>query len=486
MAEKNKKILIVEDEIQLAFILKQSLEFNNFTVTMVHTVEDGIEILTRENFNCVVSDYYLPQQSGEELFKYITDNSISVPFIFMTGSPSLDFAVSFLKKGGAEYISKPFNLNDFVNKVKEVIQKFEKQKTQAEYFGSLQQKLAERVKEITIYQDVFNSSGDGVFIMGLNQKIVKFNPALEKITGFKDTELFTSMQEIFRPTKDYEEKFTESILSLENDGSWQGELELLNKSGKPYFSYLTLSEIYDENKSTFAYMCSVKDVTELKLMEKNLLQSLQKTNIAQEAIIFGMAKLSESRDPETGGHLERIRSYCQLIANKLKENKLYPKIIDDDFIEALYITAPLHDIGKVGIPDNILLKKGKLTEQEYELMKQHTIIGAETLQAIAKEFGGIDYLRIGIDIAIAHHEKWDGTGYPYQLKNTNIPLAARILAIADVYDALTTKRVYKRAVPHEETLEMMMENRGKHFDPELLDIFYEIEEESLKIKQLFD
>ena len=167
------------------------------------------------------------------------------------------------------------------------------------------------------------------------------------------------------------------------------------------------------------------------------------------------------------------------------ENPKYKNIVNRNFIDALYITAPLHDIGKVAIPDHILLKKGKLTSKEFELMKFHTTKGAETLKAIADEFGGIEYLQIGIDIALAHHEKWDGTGYPNGLAGKEIPLAARILAIADVYDALTTQRIYKKAFSHEESIRAMVRERGKHFDPELLDAFLECEKESLLIQKQF-
>lgn len=480
-----KRILIVEDEVQLAFILKQSLEFNDFLVDMAHNVNDGIKMLETNQYHCVVSDYFLPQQSGEELFKFVTEHDIVLPFIFMTGSPSLDFAVNFLKQGGAEYISKPFNLNDFVEKVREVIAKFEERQSQEQYFDSLQQKLDDRVKEITIYQDIFHSSGDGIFIMGMNMVIVKCNPALLNITGFNNREVLAHFNDIFKPLDKDSEKLSEGLNLLESNGAWHDEIEFLTRDKQIYQSLISLSKVNDENGNTFAFMGSIKDVTKIKQMEKNLLISLQRTTTAQEAIIFGLAKLAESRDPDTGGHLERIRSYCQLIANQLKDGGYFSDVIDETFINALYITAPLHDIGKVGIPDSVLLKRGDLSAEEFELMKQHTVIGAETLQAIANEFGGIEYLKIGIEIAIAHHERWDGEGYPFSLKGKEIPLAARILAIADVYDALTTERVYKKALSHNESIEMMMGDSNSHFDPVLLEVFHKAEKESLKIMQSF-
>ena len=376
-------------------------------------------------------------------------------------------------------------MNDFVDKVKGAIERFEKRKKQERYFGSLEKKLSERIKEITIYRDIFNSAIDGFFIMGMNHVIVKANKSLSEITGYDSEQILTTLDKILVPVKEEEATFKHGIRELNRTGYWQGEAKLYRENGEEYVALVTLSKVVDEKNETFAYSGSVKDISEMKEMERNVLNSLQKANKAQEAIIFGLAKLAEARDPDTGFHLERIRHYCQLLAEKLMELPEYQDVVDRNFIDALYITAPLHDIGKVAIPDNILLKKGKLTEEEFELMKVHTIKGAETLKAIADEFGGIEYLQIGIDIAMAHHEKWDGTGYPNGLAGEEIPLAARILAIADVYDALTSERIYKKAYSHEDSIRYMLNERGKHFDPKLLDTFLKCEKESLSIQEKF-
>lgn len=483
--KKLKNVLIVEDEVQLAFILKQTLELSDYTVVAAENVNQAISHLKSDVFDCIVSDYFLPEESGEELFKYVKKKNIQVPFVFMTGSPDLKFAVDFLKEGGAEYISKPFNLNDFVDKVKTVIEKFQNQQSREKYFDSLEIKLAERLREITIYRDVFQSSIDGFFIMGLNRVVVKANTALSKITGFNSGVIHDEVSNILIPASEDKNKYTQGIEELEKNGFWQNEIRFIGRDKVPYDAFVTLSKIDDDDGEIFAYLGIVKDVTKINKMERQLLESLQNTNRAKGAIIFGLAKLAEARDPDTGSHLERIRYYCQLIAQNIRDLPKYKSIVNDEFIEALYVTAPLHDIGKVAIPDHILLKKGKLSPEEFEKMKIHTIKGAETLRAVANEFGVMEYLKIGIDIAVAHHEKWNGTGYPNGLKGEDIPLPARILSIADVYDALTTKRIYKRAFSHEETLILMQQERGKHFDPDLLDSFIKFEKESKLINKKF-
>jgi putative two-component system response regulator len=195
------------------------------------------------------------------------------------------------------------------------------------------------------------------------------------------------------------------------------------------------------------------------------------TMTLHEITVFALAKLAESRDPETGAHLERVRNYCQLLARELASVEKYQRIINEEFIELIFQTSPLHDIGKVGIPDAVLLKPGKLTPEEFEIMKKHTTIGEQTLQAALDRFPGAAFLQMARDIAAAHHERFDGQGYPRQLIGEQIPLAARIVAVADVYDAMISKRVYKQAQDHEEAAAAIRQGRGTQFDPEIVDAF---------------
>ena len=206
---------------------------------------------------------------------------------------------------------------------------------------------------------------------------------------------------------------------------------------------------------------------------------------AQMAAIFAMSKLAESRDPETGAHLERVREYCRLLASYMQDNSRYALEINAGFIENIYGASPLHDIGKVGIPDGVLLKPGKLDGSEWTIMKTHTQIGAETLRAVDKEYPGSGFIKTGIEIAEAHHERWDGGGYPYGLKGQAIPLAARIMALGDVYDALMSKRCYKEAFSHADSRKIIMQDSGKHFDAEVVAAFVAIEDEFIRIRTEF-
>ena len=209
-------------------------------------------------------------------------------------------------------------------------------------------------------------------------------------------------------------------------------------------------------------------------------EALYKTQLAT---ILAFSKLAEVRDDETGQHIERTRVFCRMLTEQLRDQGASGSNLDNIFVENIYYASSLHDIGKVAIPDDILLKPGKLTAQEFEIMKTHTVIGATTLQTMLEHYPENRLLRMGVDISQSHHEKWDGSGYPQNLKGQAIPLSARIMALADVYDALTSVRRYKPAFSHEKSLDIILEGRGVHFDPDVVDAFLVLEDKFRVIKE---
>jgi putative two-component system response regulator len=206
------------------------------------------------------------------------------------------------------------------------------------------------------------------------------------------------------------------------------------------------------------------------LQEKVEIQ-VKKTAEAQMETIFAIAKLAEARDGETGRHLERVQAFCMLLATGLSEYPRFKTIIDSAWLSNVFHASPLHDIGKVAIPDRILLSPGKLTSEEFAVMKTHTIVGAQTLRSVHQRFPDNTFTAMGIEIAQSHHEWWDGTGYPDGLAGEEIPLCARILAVADCYDAIRSKRCYKPAISHDEACAIILRNSAKHFDPAVTAVF---------------
>ncbi|MDR2573488.1 MAG: response regulator [Desulfovibrio sp.] len=199
--------------------------------------------------------------------------------------------------------------------------------------------------------------------------------------------------------------------------------------------------------------------------------------LTQEATIHSMANLAEWRDPETGAHIKRTQSYVRSLAQHLSRLPRYAPELTPEFLDMLYLSAPLHDVGKVAIPDAVLHKPGRLTEEEFEVMKTHTTRGRDVLASTEEFLGQNSFLNMSQDIAYCHHERWDGKGYPRGIGKEEIPLSARLMSLADVYDALRSKRVYKPGMSHEETAGIIFEGKGTQFDPALIDAFDELQPE---------
>jgi HD-GYP domain-containing protein (c-di-GMP phosphodiesterase class II) len=224
---------------------------------------------------------------------------------------------------------------------------------------------------------------------------------------------------------------------------------------------------------------------ERKCSEARNLRDTQALVQTRDAVIFGLAKLAESRDPDTGRHLERISNYSTILASALRQRRRYRDVVTPAFVKLIGISSALHDIGKVGIDDRALLKPGPLTSEERLHMQHHTVIGGSCLLEIEGRLGSTNFLQMAREIAFSHHERWDGTGCPEGLIGKEIPLSARIVAIADVYDALRSTRSYKEPLPHTQCVEIIRREAGAHFDPELVEVWLTVEQRFRDISELY-
>ena len=210
---------------------------------------------------------------------------------------------------------------------------------------------------------------------------------------------------------------------------------------------------------------------------------LQIRHQTQDAIIRSLVGLVEMHDPVTGKHLERTQHFVKALVRKLQDRPNFKDVLTQKIIHSIYMSAPLHDIGKLRVRDAVLLKPGKLTAEEFDEMKKHAAYGGTVLDQAIERLGYSSFLAVARDIACYHHEKWDGTGYPVGLEGDAIPFPARIMAVADVYDALTSKRPYKEPWPHERARDLIVNERGKHFDPVVVDVFIDVQNEFRKVAQ---
>lgn len=232
-------------------------------------------------------------------------------------------------------------------------------------------------------------------------------------------------------------------------------------------------------------------VAQLLKHQRNLLEHMVEevtTELSQmlDAMIWAMASLAERREYETVNHLRRVQNFVVALARELKPNKRFSEELSEANIRSLYKAAPLHDIGKVAVPDAILLKPGRLTDEEFAVMKQHTVHGRDAIVDLEGHLGYTNsFLRYAREITYSHQEKWDGSGYPQGLSGDAIPVSARLMAVADVYDALISKRVYKPAFTHETAMELIRQGAGEHFDPDIVDAMLTVEEEFMAIAARF-
>lgn len=294
-------------------------------------------------------------------------------------------------------------------------------------------------------------------------RITYVNDEFCKISGYDRQELIGKPHSIVRNQDVPSSVFKEMWNDLKNGKTWKGVVKNTSKTGEPYIVQATIKPIFDSEGNIIEFIGIRQDVTEIYNLQNEIIET-------QREMLERMGEISESRSQETGHHVKRVAEYSALFARCIK--------LSDEEVELLRMASPMHDIGKIAIPDMVLLKPGKLTEEEFELMKTHAEKGHSVFKDSKREL-----LQAAAIVSHQHHEKWDGTGYPQGLKGKEIHIYGRITAIADVFDALGSKRIYKKAWDDEKIFKLFKEESGKHFDPRLVEIFFDHLDEFLHIRE---
>ncbi len=467
-------VLIVDDEAGMRDMLVHCLGNAGIHAVAAESVRTAIDKLDATAFDLVISDVGMPDQSGADLFEYVLEHHAGLPFVFMTGCPDLDLALDTLRRGCCDYIVKPFEIHELTAKVQDIVAKSRRQAAEKDELARLKDELNTRLKESQIFKDVIDATDDGLLILDPSAEIVSGNPGFERLSGCTPSAYLNRDVTVLEAGILGDMDTRDALHRAALDGPVSQEIHGRGDHSTVIISHVTVLPIRNDRGELFAHALLLRDITKKRQLERQVINELTNTNRAQEALIFGLARLTEERDQCTGFHLERIRNYCRVLARDLSAHQRYGAAVDEEYIDLIYRTAPLHDIGKVGIPDNILLKRGRLTEAEFEIMKQHPEIGQRTLDDIRRLYGDTDFLDMGGDITYCHHECFDGSGYPRGLAGDAIPLSAQILTVADVYDALTSERPYKAAFDHNKTIEIMTRECGTRFAPDLFHVFMAI------------
>ena len=334
------------------------------------------------------------------------------------------------------------------------------------------------------YRTILQSIEEGYYEVDLSGRITFTNDAACKMIGYSQGELLGVKGQDFIP-RETAYKAIRVFNTVLQTGISDAipEFHFIHGDGSSRILELSISLRKDRQNRPIGFRGVARDVTDRLNAEKEKKRLAELMHEARAATILGLAKLAEYRDEGTGKHLERIREYSRILAERLSRFPSYEEYITKKYIEDIYRSSILHDIGKVGIPDAILLKPAELTPDEFEIIKTHTLLGGDALNEIDKWIEGTSFLTMGKEIAYHHHEKWDGTGYPKGLKGAAIPLSARIVALADVYDALTSRRSYKEAFNHGKSRDIIIGLKGSHFDPVVVDAFLALEDDFIRIRK---
>lgn len=340
--------------------------------------------------------------------------------------------------------------------------------TTKEYFKTQTQKsafnLTESIRIVNAYKEAINESNI-ILRVSLDRRIIYANDAFFKISGYSKANLIGKPYSTLKHYNLNEEKESKKIDEIFTKDIWKGKISNLKKSGDVFHCDVTIYPLKNKDDEVIEYMGIHHDITEIEKLHNEL-------DDTQREIIYKLGEIGECRSSETGQHVKRVAEYSKLLAQKIG--------LETKDVNKLFMASPMHDIGKIGIPDSILNKNGKLDSNEWEIMKTHAQIGYDILKNSKREI-----LQAAAIVSYTHHERWDGTGYPRALKEEDIHIFGRITAIADVFDALGSERVYKKAWPLEKILALFTEEKGKHFDPNLVDVFMNNLDEFLEIKEKY-
>lgn len=443
-------VLYVEDDLA---ILENTATLLKNLFPSVQTAVNGkeaLELYKNHPFDLVITDIIMPEMNGTELIRAIRAIDVDQTIVVTSACDDSEHLLNLINLGISRFIVKPLQMDQMIQTFHYVAKNYYNAKKVAEYNETLKNDLTHKSTLLEEYKEVVDASTI-VSKTNLKGKITYANDAFCKISGYRPEELIGKSHNIVRHPDVSSEIYKELWDTIQNKKMWHGTIKNRKKDGGYYITESTVKPILDEHGEIIEYISVRHDVTELFDINQEIWDT-------QHEMLYMLGEVGETRSQETGNHVRRVAKYSQLLAEL---SGMAP-----EEIKLLYTASPMHDIGKIGIPDAILLKPGRLDPDEFEIMKNHAAIGYSILKNSKRPI-----LEAAAIVAHEHHEKWDGSGYPRGLKEKEIHIYGRISALADVFDALSCKRVYKEPWPLDKILTLIYEERAKQFDPELVDLF---------------
>lgn len=512
-------VLVADDEATLCDIIAAHLRGSGFDVLITHDGATAVQIAHARRPDVIVMDVNMPRMDGVTATRTLKADTITgqIPVILLTGKSTRQDVLQGLGAGALEYICKPFDMAELVARVQSVYRQVAEQEALGVINVELGYEIEEQKRKLELLYDYTrdltratnrNRILDMVIttisqLTGANRVSLMMKDhatgelVCERATGI-DPQRIPLMRascgdgvagQVYRSgrtvvtrlvgddqdgTREYtsDSYVSTPIVSTSLETS-EGILGIINVTEKPDGRGFSPDEIDGIRSIADTAAIALHNIMHREEQERSISVLLQT-----------VGHLAEYRDEETTAHLKRVAVMAKILARELASHGAYSNQVNESFIQMLVQAAPMHDIGKVGIPDEVLTKPGKLTDEEFQIMKTHTDIGRRVLsQALLDRTYPVPLIQMCIDIAYCHHEKWSGTGYPRRIKELEIPLAARIIALVDAYDAITSERRYSRARPHGEAVQIISSEKGKHFDPVIADAFLRCEQQFDEVRQ---
>jgi len=484
-----KRVLVVDDSKIIRSLITQALAPLGVEIFEAVDGHQALEMLPDVKPDMMTLDVEMPVLNGYETCERIhscgPESPLfafrSLPIVMVTTTDSLKLREQGFEIGITDFVTKPFTASEIRQAVQSVL--FPSLEVEAltllvvEDSPTIMKLVKHCLTSVAVHLLTATDGVEAMAVMEANPQVDLVLTDLE-MPNMNGLELCVEIRKT-RPKQDFPIIFltSVSVRSYILQAFENGATDYLSK---PFIreELLARLQIHFENLTNKKKLKERKNILEHKfyLQGEDLLHT-------QEATIHVLASLAEYRDPETGNHIRRTQQYVEVLGKAILAHEKYKKELDLKWLARLTLAAPLHDIGKVSITDDILLKPAKLTSEEFDIMKTHASRGCDSLSEAEQMLGENNFLILAAELAGSHHEKWDGSGYPLGLAGEDIPLSGRIMAVADVYDALVSKRVYKEGMPHNKACEIILDGSGKHFDPFLITLFVKTQHQFFEIHQ---
>jgi len=519
--ERQGTLLVVEDEPELRFILSVHLRADGFEVLEASTGREGVRCAIERLPDVIIMDVGLPELDGLSATRALRadERTAHIPVIMLTARSSSDDVVRGLEAGAQEYIAKPFDVTELLARVRTVHHLATTRGDLDRLNAQLGAEVDVKTKRLRLLYEFMRDLNHAA---GRDEILDRIIACVEEMTGARRISLLLKEPDGETLICERAVGIDPQIMNQIRIGGVEGIAGQVYRSGKTlaamaygpshdperaYASDAFLSTpLVSTSLETRDGIIGVLNVTERPdndpFAEEEIdfirsiadaaaiaLDNIVRRNRLEQSVrvlLQTVGELAEYRDEETTQHLERVTEMARILAVAVGSTGPNAEVVNEEFIDSLVQAAPMHDIGKVGIPDDILTKPGKLTDEEFQIMKTHTDIGRRVLSRALSPGHHVPLLQMCIDIAYCHHERWDGRGYPRRIGGEQIPLAARMIALVDAYDAITSRRRYKAAKSHEEAVEIIRAEAGHHFDPNLVDSFLRCHEQFEKLRMQLD